>query len=217
MPLSYAPDNGPVAYEIINESRVSLTQDTDPHSQIQKEITVSLEHTGSRVSLDHRLTNRGDTSIEIAAWALTIMRPGGEVIVPNEPFAPYSPETLLPVRSMTLWSYTDFTDPRWSFEKDCIKLRVDESIDSQQKLGVLNKKGWAAYKRQDTLFVKRFACEEDAVYPDMNSNNEVYTAGGFVEIETLSPLVTLTPGRAVEHAEEWKLHAGVTDFRSLLF
>jgi hypothetical protein len=133
------------------------------------------------------------------------MRPGGEVIIPPEPFAPYGPETLLPIRSMTVWSYTDFTDPRWGFEKDCIKLHVDENIDSQQKLGVLNKQGWAAYEWKDLRFEKCVEFIDGAFYPDMNSNFEIYTAGSFVEIESLSPLRKLKLGESIEHTETWSL------------
>lgn len=205
MPLSYAPDNSPVEHVDDGDLSVKLTQPVDPNTRTQKEIRVELDEKGSSVSIEHRITNHGEDSIEISAWALTIMRPGGEAIIPNEPFHPYGPESLLPVRSMTLWSYTDFTDPRWSFEKEFIRLRVDENAHAAQKIGVLNKQGWAAYQWQDLLFVKRFDFVEDAVYPDMNSNVEVYTAGGFAEVETLSPVQQLMPGESVIHIEKWEL------------
>jgi len=204
MPLSYAPDNNPVEFTEDGDHSLGLVPPLETATHLQKEMTVTLAASGTGVTIDHKITNRGD-DIEIAAWALTIMRPGGEVIIPNEPFKPYSPETLLPVRSMALWPYTDFTDPRWKFEKDAIRLRVDESINTQQKIGVLNRQGWAGYKWENLSFVKRFGSVEDASYPDMNSNMEVYTDGGFVEIETLSPLKKLAPGDAVQHREHWEL------------
>jgi hypothetical protein len=42
----------------------------------------------------------------------------------------------------------------------------------------------------------------------MNSNTEVYTAGGFVELESLSPLQTLHPGNSIDYRETWELHRG---------
>jgi hypothetical protein len=39
----------------------------------------------------------------------------------------------------------------------------------------------------------------------MNSNFEVYTAGGFVEVETLSPLKVLAAAETIEHREVWTL------------
>ena len=205
MPLSYAPDNGPVESIEEKDLSVTLVQSTEKAGMTQKKITVKLDVAGTGVTLEHAIFNRGEQAIEISAWALTIMRPGGVAIVPNEPFAPYSSESLLPVRTMVLWPYTDFTDTRWIFEKESIQLRVDENARGPQKFGVLNKLGWAGYRWQDLLFTKRFDFVPDAVYPDMNSNVEIYTDGSFVEVETLSPLKKLQPGEAVVHNERWEL------------
>jgi len=204
MPRSYAPDNETVDYLVETELSGLFTQPGDK-AGIEKQIRVTLDGKGSGVSIEHKLKNVGSEQLEAAGWALTIMHPGGEVIIPNEPFAPYGLEHLLPVRSMGLWSYTDFTDPRWTFEKDAIRLRVDENLGSQQKFGVLNRQGWAGYQWKDLSFVKRFAFVENAKYPDMNCNNEVYTAGGYVEIETLSPLRQLETGESIEYEETWEL------------
>ena len=207
MPFSYAPDSEPVEHEIHGDLSVTLTARPDG-SGVSKQMRVALSATGSGVTIDHWMTNTGDAPVDIAAWAITIMRPGGEVVIPGEPFHPYGPEHLLPVRSMALWSYTDLTDPRYSFEKDAIRLRVDESINSQQKFGVLNRQGWAAYEWENLRFVKRFDPVENVQYPDMNSNTEAYTDGGYVEIETLSPLRKLDAGEAIEYQERWELTAG---------
>jgi hypothetical protein len=206
MPKSYAPDNAPVEYFVdeVNNS-VRLVQPFEPVTKTQKEIVVTLAETESTVEIQHKIKNCGDAEIILSAWALTIMRSEGVCVVPNEPFAPYSGETLLPVRNLTLWSYTDLTDERWSFEKDAIRLRVDENKVKQQKIGVLNKQGWASYEWHNLRFTKRFETNEAAVYPDYNSNVELYTAGNFVELETLSPLTKLSPSESVIHIERWEL------------
>lgn len=210
MPLSYAPDNEKVEITQKNEFSASFVSPVETATKIQKEIIVSLSETGSGARVEHRITNLSEKEIEISAWALTIMRGGGAAIIPNEKHAPYSPETLLPVRTFAVWSYTDFTDPRWQFEKNFIRLKVDENLHNAQKIGVLNKQGWAAYEWENLTFVKRFDFVDSAIYPDMNSNTEVYTAGGFVEIETLSPLEKLAPEETIVHTEKWELFANKT-------
>lgn len=205
LPLSYAPENDPVEFEKIGDIAAVFRQSPESGYPVAKELMVSLGPSGTSTTIEHRLTNHGDSDLKIAAWALTIMRPGGTVIVPNEPHAGHSPENLLPVRSMALWPYTDLTDPRWSFEKDAIRLTVNENALGPQKFGVLNKQGWAAYEWNDLHFTKRCEYIDDAVYPDMNSNFEFYTDGGFVEIETLSPLECIHPSDSVLHTEEWVL------------
>ncbi len=208
MPNSYAPDNQPVEYFYNQiENSVRLVQPVESVTKTQKEIIIKLDETGTGVSINHRIHNRGTATIEIAAWALTIMRGGGICEIPNEPFAAYGSGTLMPVRNFSLWSYTDFTDPRWQFDKDFIRLKVDAAKSKPQKIGVLNKQGWAAYRVGNLRFVKRFAYVEGANYPDMNSNTELYTAGDFVEIESLASLLRLAPGEATEHLERWELTA----------
>ena len=204
MPKSYAPDNEKVDYLVENETSALFSRPADA-AGFEKQFRVKFAETGSGISIEHKVTNSDIDTVEASAWALTIMRPGGEVVVPNEPFATYNSENLLPVRAMALWSYTDFTDPRWTIEKDAIRLRVDENLGHQQKFGVLNKQGWAGYEWQDLKFIKRFITIDDASYPDFNSNNEVYVAGSYVEIETLSPLKKLGRNDSIEYEETWEL------------
>lgn len=206
VPQTYAPDNAPVeCFFDAAENSLRLVQPVEPVGNTQKEMIVALEKSGGNVSITHRITNRGDAEIELAAWALTIMRGGGVCEIPNETFQPYSRETLLPVRTLTVWAYTDLSDPRWSLDRELIRLRVDETRHEPQKIGVLNKQGWARYRLADVTFTKYFDFTENARYPDMNSNCELYTAGSFVEVESLAPLQTLKPGATTEHVERWKL------------
>ncbi len=206
MPNSYAPDNSPVEYFFDEQNNtIRLIQSVETVTNTQKEMTIMLDEKGSGVSINHKITNLNERDIEIAAWALTIMREGGEVFIPNEPFAAYGAATLLPIRNLTVWSYTDFSDSRWQFDSEFIRLRVDSLKTAPQKIGVLNKQGWIEYKLEDVIFTKRFILQPSAVYPDMNSNTEIYTAGSFIEIETLAPVVRLAPGESTEHIEVWQL------------
>lgn len=202
MPMSYAPDNEPVDIEILGDLAIKLSAPVDA-AGIEKEMKITLAETGSGVTIEHRITNHGDPR-ELSAWALTIMAPGGEAVIPNEQFRPYGGDTLLPIRTMAVWPYTDFTDPRWTFTKDAIVLRVDENAHSPQKIGVLNKQGWVGYRVKDVLFKKSFEYIDDAVYPDMNCNTEIYTAGSFVEVETLAPLTRLASEEEFVYFERWQ-------------
>lgn len=209
MPRSYAPDNDAVEVLSEGERAVRLVGAVEAHTGVRKEIAVALDATGSGVTLSHRVTNVGAWRVELAAWALTIMRGVGEVVIPQEPHGPH-PQNLLPARALVLWPYTDMTDARLSFGRKLIRVRSDASATEPQKIGVANKRGWAAYLLDGTLFVKRFGYEEGASYPDMGCNNEVFTAGAFIELESLSKLSALEPGETLEHTERWELFDGVS-------
>jgi hypothetical protein len=213
-PRSYAPDNDPVEFEIEGSNSIRLTQQVETGTGIQNEMTVVMDEEGTGVSVHHRITNRNLWAIEVAPWALTIMNGGGEAIFPQEPYRAWS-EYLLPARSLVLWHYTDLSDPRWTFSRKYIRLRSDEQLTEPQKIGMTNKQGWAAYWRGQTLFVKRAVYVEGATYPDHGSNFETFTAGAFLEVETLAPLQRLEPGASATHTERWFLfrnvHPGTTD------
>jgi hypothetical protein len=136
------------------------------------------------------------------------MNGGGEAIFPQEPYRSWS-DYLLPARPLVMWHYTDLSDPRWTLGRKYLRLRSNEKLGEPQKIGLLNKQGWAAYLRGPVLFVKRAGYEEGATYPDYNCNFETYTAGLFIEVESLAPLRRLEPGEAAEHTERWFLFRDV--------
>jgi hypothetical protein len=98
------------------------------------------------------------------------------------------------------------SDSRWEFDRDFVRLKVDSEKSEPQKIGVLNKQGWVSYSVSNLRFTKHFEFQENAVYPDMNSNTELYTAGSFVEIESLSSLKKLATGDSILHTEHWELN-----------
>jgi hypothetical protein len=207
MPRSYSPDNEPVDVQVTGGT-VTLTQTIEPKTGIQKVLTVTLADTGTAVTVGHRLVNRNLWDIQVSPWALTIMNTGGTIILPQEPYASHD-DALLPVRAMTLWAYTDLSDPRWQVGPKFLRLRTDAARPVSQKIGIANHQGWAAYHRNGQLFVKRYDWQDTATYPDFGVNTEAYTAGAFVELETLGALVSLAPGAAATHEERWFLFRDV--------
>ena len=212
LPRSYAPDNERVEFAADGERSIHLRQRVEEATGIRKEMSLALDEEGTRLVVRHRLTNRNLWQIEVAPWALTIMRGGGEVILPQEPFRSWE-ETVLPARPLILWHYTDLTDPRWTLGRKFIRLRTDESLSTPQKIGLLNKQHWAAYAHATSLFVKTVPYTEGASYPDYGCNNETYTAGSFMELETLGHLQKLAPGESATHVEEWFLFRDFTTGR----
>jgi hypothetical protein len=208
---TYAADNDPV--EVVEElgGGVRFTAPDEPLTGIRKDVVVRLAPAGTEVTLLHRITNVGVWPLEIAPWAITVLRGGGVAIVPQEPYAPHGDGTLLPSRVLSLWSYSDLSDPRFAFSRKYMRVRSDVGREAAIKVGVSNGRGWAAYLVAGVLFVKRFSYEPGAPYPDNGCNNEIFTAGAYMELESLAPIRRLEPGAYAEHVERWSLHraAGV--------
>lgn len=210
---TYFPDNRPVSVSRNNNSVLftAPVEDAPPGANLQKEIEVSLEDAGSRVAITHRVTNRGQTPTDLAVWCPTMMRASGRAILPLSPRAAMDKDHYQSVGPLTLWSFTDLADPRWILGTEFIQLRQQSSPQShfrEQMTGTYNSAGWGAYYSEDILFVK---CTKvlPGTYPDFGCNFEIFTNPEFLELETLAPIVRLSPGETCSHTETWTLFRDV--------
>jgi hypothetical protein len=200
-PRSYAPDNSPIEHRW-DGAVLKLIQPTEGSTGIQKEIAVVLDPRRDCVTVRHQLVNKNSWPIEVAPWALTVMQGPGRALLPQEP--PSS--GFLPVRPFALWGYTNMADSRWNSGAKFIQLACNPAAPTAQKAGLGNAQGWAAYYRDGQVFLKRFAFDPAATYPDYGCNTECYTRGDMLEVESLGPLTKLAPNASVEHIERWYLH-----------
>ncbi|MFI5192814.1 MAG: hypothetical protein ACHQD7_02120 [Chitinophagales bacterium] len=212
IPGSYAPDNDPVTYRY-DQQVLKIAQSKEPGTGMVKEMEISLSPDSNHVTVLHRLINQNRRDVKLSAWALSALAPGGRAIIPQEPFGE-GDAYLLPTRSLALWSYTGMNDPRWIWGNKYIQAKQDDSLPAEQKIGIMNKQGWAAYCLNDDVLIKQFRFDPEAEYPDFGSNNEIYINGKFLEMETLGPWMNIPPQGKTEQVEHWQLfkgRVGVTD------
>jgi hypothetical protein len=206
VPDTYALDNVPVRATVVEDS-VELIAPVERETGLEKSIVVKLCAHGVKVT--HRIRNCGSKARTLAAWALSMMAPGGVGIAKFPPRGTH-PEDLPPTNPLIMWAFTDLSDPRWTFTKKYLMLRQDPGCKTPQKLGLFNKKTIGAYLLGSDLFVKRYDADPSKMYPDFGASYETFTNEGFLELETLGPLEGVAPGGVVEHVERWSLHRGVT-------
>lgn len=205
---TWAPDN--VAIEIRpTPSGLIARAPVEPLTALQKEIEVSMSASTNEVTVTHRITNRSLFALEFSAWALTMMAPGGLEIVSFPPRG-HHPANLEATNPLTMWAYTNLADPRWKFTKKYLTLRQDPTNSDPQKLGTFNRDTWAAYLLNHEVFIKRATADPGKTYTDFGCSLETFTNNEFLEIETLSPLTKVAPGKTVENIEHWSLHRNVT-------
>lgn len=204
-PRTYQPDNAPVPFED-GEHSITLKPPAETATGIQKELEVSLDSAGTGVTVTHRLTNWGLWPVRLAAWAITVMAPGGVEVMPQT----HVDTGLLPNRCVTLWPYARMDDARVCWGDRFVVLHQDPAVRQPFKVGLTNEVGWSAYFNRHAMFVKRFPFVPGEVYPDFGVNYESYTTDFMLEMETLSPLRTLQPGEMVEHVESWSLVGDVS-------
>jgi hypothetical protein len=213
---TYFPDNAPVRV-IQKEGAVIFTAPVEaasPGTHLQKEIEVHLSPNGTHVNVIHRITNLSAQPTLMSPWGLSSMEQGGVGILPLPPKVRWNKAQLLPESLIALWSYTDLSDPRWSIGSKYLFLKADAAPVGnlkEQMTGIFNAAGWIAYYRNHHVFVERVQVEKAAKYPDFGCNFEMYTEPGFLELETLGPLIDLQPGATVLHSEDWWLVQNVPE------
>src|SRR5690349_15110757 len=205
---TYAPDNGPVHISIKGDV-VEATEPVEPLTGLEKQIIVKMSATGSGVEVLHRIRNTTKKSMDLAAWALSMMAQGGVGIHGFPPRGTH-PEILAPTNPLVMWAFTNLSDPRWTLLERYMVLRQDPANPVPQKLGTFNPRTWGAYLLNGELFVKRYdAPGAPADYPDFGCSYETFTNADILELETLGPLQTLGPGESLTHTERWTAHRNV--------
>ena len=183
-PRSYAADNEPVR---VTETEDGVLFENDPEGLTGIQKSILIESLGeNQFRLTHVLRNCNQWDIALAPWALSVMAPGGMAVIPQarDPQGyPYAPN-----RSLTLWAYSTYADPR--------------IVYGDKYIGYVNG-GVALVKYFDVYDRNEYE------YPDNGCNVESYSCADFCEIETVAPLYTLAPGDECEHVEVWQGIAGL--------
>ena len=216
---AYYPDNHAVTVRETEQGTVfcaPIERDA-PGTGLQRQIELQLSARESHVKVIHTITNYGSEATRLAPWAPTVLKPGGRAILPFPPRAAMDKDHLQSVSPLTLWSFTDFADPRWVLGQDFLQLIHDKKPAGrfpEQMTGLFNPSEWGVYVRGSCIFLKRAAAQPGKQYPDYGCNFEVFTNPDFLELETLGPVVDLQPGESTVHTEHWWLFNSATPISS---
>jgi len=204
-PLSYYPDNEPVAYTLTPNGAV-FTPKAQAVTGYQYEWEITLAEDKPEVKISHKLTNASDKPFKGAVWCLSVMDAEGVCIVPQ----PTEDTGLLSNRVLSVWPYTDMTDKRVIWGEKYIGVKQDKANSRKFKYGISNTAGKVAYLNHNQALVKSFSsCHPIGEYPDFGVSCEVFTNEHFLEAESLSPLYTVEVGGSVTHTETWTLYDNI--------
>ena len=195
-PLTYLPDNVPVEWRPAGTG-VTVVQPLATCGGVQKALTLAMPPEAASLRVEHRLTNASDRPLRIAAWALSVMAPGGEAVLPLPPFVPF-PQALLPDRRVVLWPYSRLNDPRITWGDDAVRIRQDARSASPLKLGLAAAAGWVAYRRGATQFVKRFQPVADAEHPDFGASSATTATASAAPANSSSTSAPCSAGKALQ-------------------
>jgi hypothetical protein len=209
---TYFPDNHPVEVDKQPDGLL-LIPPLEDSTGFQKTIQIKFFPNYPHAKIIHTLSNRSNHPSSAAPWALTVMTSGGVAILPHSPRSDW-PGKLTAQNTLSLWSYTDLSDPRWMLGQRYILLRQTSDDLKPQKIGMFNTEGWVAYFVNGLLFIKFYPTTPDCGYPDLNSNLETWTNNAFLELESLGPLVQMRPDQTITHVEDWFLFSDIPEIKT---
>jgi hypothetical protein len=200
---SYVPDNSGVTVEE-RSTGVRLRGAVDEVTGIRKTMSIQLSSAGPFVLVKHAIENVGNEPVKVSPWAITMMRPGGAGVLPQQTKLIDS-DGLQPNRHFVLWPYSRWSDKRLRLNEDFIAIKAGAPRDGL-KVGYFNPHGWMGYLFDDVFFVKRFGVRGDEEYPDFGCNAEAFSNHRVVELQSLGPVTTLAPNKSVIHTETWEVY-----------
>jgi len=200
---AYIPDSQGISIKEVQDG-LRLTGVDEPGTGIRKSVTIQMSPTRPFIIVKHKLQNYGRAPVRLAPWALTMMRPMGTAILPQQSGSVDS-DGVLPNRRFALWPYTRWDDPRLHLGDEFITVKSD-SINQVLKFGYFNPHGWLGYVYDDVFFIKRFGVRRDKEYADYGCNSEIYASNRTTELESLGPIVDLEPREDIIHTETWEVY-----------
>lgn len=197
------PDNAPCAYELFADGcRVTAAPETATH--LRRGLDVRIDDAGE-ITVTHFIANEGLFDVELSIWGLSQFAVGGLLAAPISTLD----SGLVANANISLWPYGRMNDRRVYWGDRFVTVKPDTLDTPPFKFGMSVDDGYAAYFNHNQLFVKRMEYYFGAEYPNYYSNFESYTSAAFIEIETLSPLLTVEPGETETMTEKWRLYDAV--------
>jgi len=197
---SYQADGETVKVEW-KDGMLSLIQNTEALTGIQKTMTVKEGSTPNELIVDHILTNNNLWPVKFTVWPICQARSGGFAILPLS----RKGTGLLPNRRVVFWPYANLRSENLVLGNEFIFVKATFNGSDRTKVGWLNDRGWMGYYIDRTLFIKKAEFISGGDYIDLGCSMECYCDMNCIELETTSPLTEVQPGGSARQTETWQV------------
>jgi hypothetical protein len=202
---AYRPDN--CECEVISEKNsLVIVGQVDPVLKIQRGLWIEV-HKENGLKINNFVKNCGDMLYSCSVWSLTCTNPGQgrRYGIPLGNNSEWDSFNLVMFRKWGGGHTSSFNDRQITFTED---MMIINPQGKETKRMLESHSGIMAMDvpDQDTTFVKKVNYVPDAKYP-LGCNMAFYVGPDnfMVEMETMSPEVTLKPGEMYNSPEYWLL------------
>ncbi len=198
-------DYGPYSVQILGPLKVRTRGAPSFETGIVYTREIEMAESGSRVSINQTMTNITDHEVEWSVWDVTqLQRPDWIVF-------PLNPKSIFP-DGVNHHNDKSKESKGWHVVDDWMYINY---LGDGGKLGADSHAGWIAYVKDNQIYLKIFPIYADEKYPHKGDTVEVYTAETYIEVEVLSPLVKLGPGKSYTFTEQWYLMRSDQDLKEM--
>jgi len=191
-------------YELVNNG-VQITSRVSDFIGAKVTRTITLNPEGTTVNIQQKMekVKRGKQKrlepIPLTIWNLSKITTPDFTLIPLRERSSFENGIFIP-------TWPDNINSAWknySRIGDVGMLIPDPELF--QKVGA-DSKGWVAGVTGNIVFGEFFQFNEKEVYPDGGTSATIFTCSDFTELECLSPVKKLTPGKSIQFDIQWKLH-----------
>jgi Domain of unknown function (DUF4380) len=183
-------DHGPYRAEV-DPAAVTMRSAINPALGVVVEKRFAADAARGAVTFDFAIHNRGEVPVQLAAWQITRVPPGGLSLFPTgagvDPPCPPSNLVVREAMGVTWYAYDG------------------AAVSDHQKLFADGREGWLAHVEGDAVLVKTFANVPRAAQAPGEAQIEIYANPSltYVEIEAQGPYEMIAPGTALSWRVVW--------------
>jgi hypothetical protein len=173
--------------------------DTDLGLTLSTEITVS--DGPPHLQIIHRVTNLKTEPRSLALWSITSLKKEGVILLPLANDQNPGQQTI------TFYKSTDPANPAIHYSPAAISIDARAQTKEELKIGVWTTCGWLVHESSGNTLLT-YAPVLGGTYPEGGSNIAAYASqkpaprDTWMEMEHLTPLIQLAPGRTMTLPED---------------
>lgn len=201
---TYEGDNGECSVEVsAGEIKVSSFNES---TGLLKSMKIC--DNNKQFCITHSIENKSDMLYSASLWGLSCVRPDAKLFMPWTTSGEWKMSKIVYWQK---WGGSHSSDVNSMAFKKGARLFSITPDGREFKVGAAAHEGFVGASGEGYTLIKKFDRCDNAIYPDDNCAAECYGCADFSEIETLSPIYTMNPGKRYEHKETWILKSKYTD------
>lgn len=192
-------DSGAHTVRILKNKHLLVTGMPSAKHGLRFSREIALEPTGTGVTITNTMLNTGEKEINWSVWEVAQVDSPDVAIMPLHKGGKFAKGYYI---------FKDADPQPERLKVAAAEVHLERDTKQSSKIGGDSPEGWIAAEKAGVRFEISAKVEAGRDYPDDGSALEIYTnpdPNKYVELELLSPIVSVAPGKSYTFTTRWKL------------